>query len=184
MMAATPATTGALGVIPDCATAGCGRTCCEFAEGNYIALYPGEVEAASKSGQSLSHLELAPLPMGGHRAVCRATDKANCDRGYKPLDCASYPLFPTLDSSGALDATLKGAKCPLLAAALEPHRAWVVRYWNEVCQRFPAAQRWLAEVSLVGYQRLPVLTSQGESTASRAPVEAVLAASPRPASPA
>lgn len=147
-----------VGVIPDCATAGCGRTCCEFAEGNYIALYPGEVESAIASGASLEHLELAPLPIGGHRAVCRAVDKSSCDSGYKPLDCASYPLFPTCDHTGELGADLKGGKCPLRSEVLKDHREWVIHVWNTLVERLPAVRKWVAAVKLIGYRRIDAPT--------------------------
>lgn len=143
-----------LGIIDQCQTAGCGRTCCEFAEGNFIVLYPGEVEQAQENGESLTHLEVTPLTHGGHRAICRAGDKSQCDGGYKPLDCASYPLFPTVDDYGHVTVGLKGQKCPLSFASLGAHRAWVVDAWSNLCAARPDVRKWLRAIKLVGYGRV------------------------------
>lgn len=143
-----------LGVIDACQHAGCGHTCCEFAEGNYIVFYPGEVQAAIDSGQSLDHLEIAPLAIGGHRAICRAASKANCDGGYKPLDCASYPFFPTVDEGGEIAANLKGGKCPLRTSSLARHRKWVAVTWSKLRDLSPVVAQWIASIRLVGYRRL------------------------------
>ena len=144
----------ASGSISECANSGCGYMCCEFNQGNYIVMAPGEAELARSRGESLDHLDLSPLPYGGWRAICRAGDTATCDRGYKPLDCQSYPLFPTLDNDGHLAVGLKGAKCPLSAARIEPHRRWVERRWKQLIEKNPTVARWLARVRLVGYQRI------------------------------
>ena len=143
------------GRIALCAHQSCGHTCCDFAQGNYIAMYPGEVAAARRAGQSLDHLELTPLSFGGHQAVCNASDKAICDGGYKPLDCASYPLFPTVAADGSILAGLKGAKCPLRWGDLAGHARWVVKQWGQLVHRRPRLVNWLRRIRLVGYQRLP-----------------------------
>lgn len=139
------------GCIPQCETASCGRTCCEFAAGNYIVLYPGELETARENGHSTAHLKLEPAPNGGHRAVCTAGDKATCDSGYKPLDCASYPLFPTIDSTGNIQAGLKGDKCPLTTTELSKHRLWMIAQWARLLDSVPAIRRWIRSTKLVGY---------------------------------
>lgn len=143
-----------LGVIAQCEHAGCGHSCCEFAEGNYIVLYPGEVEAAYHAGKSLGHLQLMPSSGGGHRAICQAADKCTCDDGYKPLDCASYPFFPTIDDGDGVTADLKGQKCPLQVAALRRHRRWVVSAWSKLAAASPRIAEWIAGVKLIGYTRV------------------------------
>ncbi|QDT68834.1 hypothetical protein MalM25_17590 [Planctomycetes bacterium MalM25] len=140
------------GIIAGCATAGCGYTCCEFAQGNYIVLPPGEVEEAKDRGERLDHLELSPLPFGGWRAICHAQKTSTCDGGYKPLDCRSYPYFPIVDSRQMLTAGLKGAKCPLKGPAIASHRHWVERAWQSLLQSSPELLEWLRSVRLVGYE--------------------------------
>lgn len=142
----------ASGKIAGCATSGCGFACCDFQQGNFIVLPPGELEEAKARGQSLGHLELSPLPYGGWRAVCHASDTASCDQGYKPMDCRSYPFFPTVDESGRLSIGLKGAKCPLEIAKIESHRLWVAQLWRQWIQRSPVIARWLSKVRLIGYE--------------------------------
>lgn len=144
----------AAGAIGGCASAGCGYTCCEFAQGNYIVLPPGEVEEAQSRGERLDHLELTPLAFGGWRAVCHARETATCDHGYKPLDCCSYPFFPVINANDTLAADLKGAKCPLAAHALTSHRRWVERAWNRLLATSPRVREWLRRVRLVGYESL------------------------------
>lgn len=143
--------TSSAGCISQCETAACGRSCCEFADGNYIVLYPGEIESAKERGQSTAHLATEPSIHGGHRAVCVAGDKSSCDGGYKPLDCASYPYFPTVGESGQIDAGLKGDKCPLTVAALSNHRTWMIAQWAALIDSHPALRKWIQSTKLVGY---------------------------------
>ena len=142
------------GRIPLCAHQSCGHTCCDFAEGNYIVLYPGEEMAARAAGKSLEHLEITPMAFGGHRAICHARDKAQCDGGYKPLDCASYPLFPTVATDGSIRAGLKGAKCPLRLGEIAKHQQWVVQQWLRLAAHRPQLLEWLRRLPLVGYERV------------------------------
>src|SRR4029077_14157476 len=91
------------GRLSSCATSGCGWRCCEFQQGNYIVLYPGELEEARAGGQSTAHLEITQADYhGGKKAVCKARDTAHCDGGFKPLDCVSYPFFPAPAGDGRL----------------------------------------------------------------------------------
>ncbi|MCA9258804.1 MAG: hypothetical protein KDA61_06375 [Planctomycetales bacterium] len=155
--AATPILAGRaqrrVGEIPQCADADCGRTCCDFSRGNYILLYPGELEAAVATGESVAHLQCEPFPEGGHRAICSATNQADCDGGYKPLDCASYPFFPTLDHAGGVAVELKGAKCPLQSWMLAKHARWVRQTWQKILVRHRRLATWIAAARLVGYER-------------------------------
>ena len=144
-----------LGTIGLCPHQGCNHTCCDFANGNYIALYPGELALVHATKQSVTHLDVTPDGAGGHRAICRACDKATCDNGYKPLDCASYPLFPTVDHQGNIEAAQKGAKCPLRTEDLAEHRSWVIARWSLLQNTVPGLIEWLCGVRLVAYERLP-----------------------------
>lgn len=142
------------GKLSQCPHMECGYTCCDFSGGNFIALYPGELATAQRREESTGHLELTPDSAGGHRAICRATDTSTCDEGYKPLDCASYPLFPVVNSEGQVEVSLKGSKCPLQAADLRAHRIWVLERWRQLEQTVHGLRAWLKTVRLVGYERL------------------------------
>jgi hypothetical protein len=142
------------GQIDLCPHQGCGFACCDFAAGNFIALYPGEFEEARSSGASLQHLRCSPDGQGGYRAICQAKQTATCDGGYKPLDCACYPFFPTInDTSGRIQAGLKGEKCPLQARHLADHRQWVLQRWQSLMQTVPGLVDWIRGTRLVGYVR-------------------------------
>lgn len=140
------------GSIELCPHQGCSHTCCDFANGNFIALFPGEVAKAQAESQSLGHLDVVSDGAGGHRAICRARNKASCDNGYKPLDCASYPLFPSVGQNGQLVVMLKGSKCPLQMEDLSAHHSWVESRWLQLRDTVEGLEEWLDSVRLVGYE--------------------------------
>jgi hypothetical protein len=140
------------GKLSDCAASGCGWRCCEFQQGNYIVLHPGELDTARAAGQSIAHLEITDADYhGGQKAVCKAAVTATCDSGFKPLDCVSYPFFPAPPAGKGVDLLIKGKKCPLQIEHLQGHAALVRRAWNEVMARNPKVRAWLVKVRLVGY---------------------------------
>lgn len=140
------------GKIAACRGTGCSFTCCNFQRGNFIALYPGELEAARASGLNVGHLAIEGEIESGQRVRCVAGDTSTCDNGYKPLDCASYPFFPSVVSeSGAVISVVKGQKCPLLPTQISAHRRWVERIWAELISAVPGVRKWLSQVQLVGY---------------------------------
>ncbi len=140
------------GGIQLCPSRGCGFKCCEFQQGNYIVMYPGEYENARDAGSSISHLKIInPDDSGGKRAVCTAANTANCDNGYKPLDCQSYPLFPQMSPDGDIGSIIKGEKCPLLESELGAHRESMMEAWTPHLAE-PKFVTWLKNVSLVGYR--------------------------------
>lgn len=140
------------GKIPQCQQQGCGFVCCEFAEGNFIALYPGELDAAADAGLSLDHLRYHSDGAGGHHAVCKAGDRSICDGGYKPLDCRSYPFFPTVNDTGKVTATLKGKKCPLQPSEISRHQDWVLSQWTRLVGCVVGLIPWVRSTKLVGYE--------------------------------
>lgn len=142
------------GTISLCPHNGCNFTCCDFSVGNYIVLYPGELDAAREQGLSIDHLEISDGHRGGHRAICCAKDCTTCDEGYKPLDCASYPFFPTINDAGEIEAGIKGSKCPLQATQVPEHRNWVVQMWSELSQHVSGLIPWIRDTRLVGYERV------------------------------
>jgi hypothetical protein len=160
------------GTMALCPHQGCSHTCCDFANDNFIALYPGEVAKAQAEAKSLAHLDVVPDGSGGHRAICRAHDKASCDNGYKPLDCASYPLFPSVGPQRRLVVVLKGSKCPLQMEDLSTHHTWVESRWTQLCGSVEGLEAWLDSVQLVGYEQTtdPRDASRGKlNSASKEP---------------
>jgi hypothetical protein len=162
------------GRIAACPKGQCGFTCCDFQQGNYIVLHPGELEAAKSRGESLHHLAVYAEEAGGYRATCRARATATCDGGYKPLDCRSYPLFPTVTdgASPRVDVVLKGSKCPLQLDEIREHEVYVRRAWSRVLASSPDVVEWLRRVRLVGYER-PGAVASDRATSSRAAMEAL-----------
>lgn len=165
------------GEIPACPYMGCEFKCCNFDQGNYIVMYPGEHEDAVERGESVAHLRVIDDDdNGGKRAVCEASSCADCDGGYKPLDCASYPLFPDPDPVHRAryesqerptpgPGWIRGDKCPLptdtlapavpLSEALDSHAAKVGAMWGRVFrEKGHRALDWLAGVRLVGYSKV------------------------------
>jgi len=146
------------GTIDMCPHMGCGFKCCSFQQGNYIVLHPGELSSAVEQNISVSHLQLLGPYNGGHKAVCVASNTANCDNGLKPLDCRSYPYFPEL-IDGRIVASLKGEKCPLPTNSTHQHAALVQDEWQKVAEKQPGIREWLTKVELVGYSKVPAKSS-------------------------
>lgn len=160
------------GKIADCANSGCNWRCCQFMQGNYIVLYPGEVAAAKGRGESLHHLDIFDDDYhGGSRATCFASDTASCDSGYKPLDCATYPFFPVIGEQSDTEAieptggdanvaaeqrVIKwdfGQKCPLNPEELITHLDLMRAAWQDRMRADHRVAPWLRLVRLVGYKR-------------------------------
>jgi hypothetical protein len=145
------------GLINACGTSGCwnklGATrCCDFQQGNYIVLYPGELEEAQAAGQPTAHLNITDENYhGGKKAICQARHTGTCDGGFKPFDCVSYPFFPEPPGDGPVDLMIKGKKCPLLPESLERHAAFIREAWNALTARRPGILAWLNKVKVVGY---------------------------------
>ena len=148
---AEPKTPGTIGLCPH---NGCEFVCCDFAAGNYIVLHPGELAEAERQGLSTEHLEISEGHMGGHKAICKAKDTGTCDGGLKPLDCACYPFFPTVNEANEIEAGIKGAKCPLHVAQLGEHRSWVVEAWSQAFPNDETMLEWIRQTRLIGYERV------------------------------
>jgi hypothetical protein len=143
------------GTIAACPHQGCGYRCCEFQQGNYIVMYPGELESAVAQGHSVEHLTITASYNGGFKAICTARQTATCDNGYKPLDCQSYPYFPVV-KDGSIQVGLKGKKCPLVLELMPGHAEFVERQWRARAQQAPQIVPWLSQVQLVGYVNVTV----------------------------
>jgi len=121
----------------------CHYNCCIFSS-NFIVLYPGEYE---KSKLKKNHLKIIDEDYhGGKKVVCT---KICTSKDFKPLDCKSYPFFPTLDSDNNL-RLIKGIKCPLINKELNKHKTKVIEAWKGV-SKDKKIKNWIKEVKLVGY---------------------------------
>lgn len=156
------------GEILDCSAAApiCGYHCCHQQlpkEGPPVAdesilLFPGERELALEQGESAGHIEVTGThPAGGDFGYCNPhrIDQRQChpSRNFKPLDCRSYPLFPTI-RDGRL-ALLIDTRCPLSArdpARLKPHAQLILASWQREVERNPAVGHWLASLELPTYE--------------------------------
>ena len=145
------------GRISLCPYQSCEYRCCDFQQGNFIVTHPGELRHAAAAGKSLNHLRVIDVIGEGHKVICTAEDTSSCDNGYKPLDCQSYPIFPTIEHEEdrfKLTAGLKGRKCPLLVSQVHEHAKWVLDQWTARIRTNPSIAKWLARVSLVGYEQV------------------------------
>lgn len=98
---------GAENKIKACKDTNCGWKCCNFASDGYVVILPKELEGRKDIG----HLDIIYEDnYGGKKARCTAKDRINCDNGYKPIMCRSYPLWVR---SVKHKIVLKSKKCPL-----------------------------------------------------------------------
>lgn len=159
---------GSDGELTDCAAASaiCGYHCChqQLPKGGppvtdeSILLFPGELKRALEHGEGAQHIEVTGThPVGGDFGYCNpeVIDQRQCHpaRNFKPLDCRSYPLFPTI-RNGKL-ALLIDTRCPLSArdpARLRAHAQVVLATWRSEVARNPAVGRWLASLDLPTYE--------------------------------
>lgn len=158
----TESATAAKGVILACRDYAhiCGYRCCDQAgpddpdndPTNSILLYPGEAAASNRSRR---HLAIYDDSGHGARARCQseAFDQASCDseRNFKPLDCQSYPFFPTI-ADGQL-GLLKDTRCPLPHSVLQEHYHCTVHRWRELIGAQAEIGTWIAGVMLNTYER-------------------------------
>jgi len=139
------------GKISTCAEMNCNFKCCDFDQGNYILLFPGELDEAIQNNQSILHLKILEKDeMNGHKVICTATQKHNCDNGYKPLDCRFYPLFPKEITSDKI-IVQKGLKCPLDSINIENHVSFVFNETKRISAKNHLIFDWLNNATMVGY---------------------------------
>lgn len=143
------------GRIPLCPKNNCDFICCTFNQGNYIVLYPGELEQAIQEEYHHRHLDIFDDNYhGGKKAICNAHETATCDHGYKPLDCKTYPLFPMLNIKNSVANFIKGSKCPVNIQEISYHREWAKIAWENLAKNNLEVAEWLRKVSLVGYEKI------------------------------
>ena len=122
----------------------CKNKCCSFTD-NYIVLYPGEYEEATGNKSRLIITDEDYF--GGKKAIC--TGYCTED-DFKPLDCKSYPYFPTINKQGDIKL-LKGTKCPLQDEELIEHKQRCIEVWQDIIQNNNIFN-WLKMVKLIGYK--------------------------------
>jgi hypothetical protein len=135
-----------VGIIALCPYKGCGFQCCNIEPMGAIVLYPGELDKAREQGYSVEHLEIIENDIyGGARALCHAQNPGVCDGGYKPLDCACYPVWPMVESEDEQEYVhaFKGAHCPLENHMIEEHARFVLATWSELAKTDPRIRAWL-----------------------------------------
>lgn len=118
---------------------------------DYILMYPGEYDSEDPKQ---SHLEHIADYAGGVLARCKKEcfDQSQCDPdvNYKPLDCRSYPLFPTLSDDGLV--LVKDERCPLTTSDIDlEHYEAVLDNWLEVVTHRPQTIAWLSNLIMEGY---------------------------------
>jgi len=144
------------GKINMCAEMDCKFKCCNFDVGNYILLFPGELDDAVKNNKNISHLTILENDKkNGHKAVCTAKQKQNCDNGYKPLDCLFYPFFPKELKRDEL-TMFKGIKCPLKVSEINNHILFVHGETQKLLLQDRRVKSWIKKVKLVGYETVEI----------------------------
>lgn len=146
------------GKIPECPANGCGFKCCKFTSGNYIVMYPGELEEQMAQGLAADHLEVIEddyIMKGGKKVVCKKLCTA---KDVKPLDCKIYPLW----WQGG-DKFITGSKCPLPEEAVHRHAIITKYYVENLIRMRPELAQFFPEVQMVGYQPLEYCEVEPES---------------------
>lgn len=117
------------GLIESCRNSGCGWKCCDFGSNGHIVMLPSEYESADKS---LSHLKVVnDNDNGGKHVKCIAKDKSNCDGGYKPIQCRTFPLFINMNRGSLY--TQRSMRCPLSNDVLMLHKKRSLELVTEFC---------------------------------------------------
>ena len=150
--------TNAAGKISHCGACieECSYYCCDFDadanSGNFLALYPGEWEAAEAAGWDLSNLEVVAEDADGglrcttkHRRCCQIPmseeEPARGKGFYKSFECQVYPLWPRFHND---DVRLRvSERCPIDRRGLDlsAQAARVSGLMQEVATE-PRVKRW------------------------------------------
>lgn len=140
----------------------CHYRCCDqskpgtadFCQENALLLYPGEWESAEGSK---SHIDISvENDHEGKLGYCAKErfDQSSChpDKNFKPLDCKSYPFFPTI-IDGKMKMALDVMRCPLSRdpQALLQHYNYILSLWLAVAEKNPSVIEWIKTKKLDGY---------------------------------
>lgn len=88
--------------------AACRYNCCTTDQDNFIVLFHWELAAATRAGLTTDHLQ----PINGNPRHVHCTRPCTGITDYKPVNCATYPLYPITED---LKLWVRGAKnrCPI-----------------------------------------------------------------------
>ncbi len=147
------------GKIKSCPKNGCNYHCCDFNQNNYIVLFPNELNHMIKNNEIYSHLTIIEnLEQNSHKVICKASNRENCDNGYKPIDCKIYPIFPTKNKK----YYLKGVKCPLSNSELKEH---LINCESLISNLDYCTNKelgvWFNKIELVGYKKIKTHHNNG-----------------------
>jgi len=114
------------GLIKHCKNSGCGWKCCDFGSKGHIVMLPTEYESVN----NVSHLKVInDNDNGGKHVKCIAKDKSNCDNGYKPIQCRTFPLFVSFNKDRYFAE--RSMRCPLSSDLLKSHKEKSWKIINE-----------------------------------------------------
>jgi hypothetical protein len=133
----------------------CQWSCCTYTD-SWILLLPGEYESAAALGYDMSGYEILDDDyFGGKKVVprsrgCCMTPKTGLNN-YKPIDCALYPLWPTLSADGTR-VVIAGSLCPIIkkSLSLEAHMARVAAVVDHLAADADA-MHFFANAEMKGY---------------------------------
>jgi hypothetical protein len=139
----------------------CGFRCCHqsnlheeaFGPENAILLYPGEIDEVSRATRA--HIQITNEDFnGGKLGYCDREnfDQSTCDptKNFKPLDCRSYPFFPTI-VNGELKLLIDKERCPLPSLILQRHYDDILKLWTDLLVQKPELENWIKGFNLQGY---------------------------------
>ena len=138
----------------------CHYRCCDqskpgdsdFGLDNAVLLYPGEWELTRDETRRHILITVEDFNAGKIGRCDRENfDQSQCDptRNYKPLDCMTYPLTPTMHE-GKL-AFLIDPRCPLVQGNLQAHLERVRRRWEQVLASDTRVATWISSLKIKGY---------------------------------
>lgn len=112
----------------------CHYKCCDHIDSSYyLFMYPGEFESSTLYK---GHIQIIGEKYGAMLGKCKCTvnEREKCDgrEWFKPLDCWSYPFFPSI-INGKLTLKVDSIRCPLSASFdLHEHHNQIFEKWNNL----------------------------------------------------
>lgn len=120
---------------------------------NSILLFPGEYESVSEKINK-NHIEIRANFFGGFLGFCNPNvlnQKAcSLNNNFKPLDCSSYPFFPTI-VNGNLELTADIKRCPICLDELVNHYFKIKKLWENL-SKDKKIREWIKNIKLNGYE--------------------------------
>jgi len=135
-------------MLGDCLSTGCGWKCCTYgAEG--ILLLPKEYDRIEEG--KAEHLEIVnDNYLGGKIVKCIAKNTANCDKGYKPIQCSAYPFWiRATDNDTDVENSLR---CPMPKKTMSKHKDKAVQLIKEYAKGVDIAD-FLKKAKVKNYEK-------------------------------